>query len=299
MARNKNQHWVPQSYLRAWIDPNTPDGYDGYVHVFDRHGGHHREKGPANILSMPDLYTIFEDSKRNLRIENTFSKWEADFVRVRKVIEANQFGTGDDAADLYAFTGAMIARPPHRIKFVQDQWDTIVKKARSIRIDPNVAPMRPFGEGPSMTLDQAEEFVGNPMGTWFPEDVAANIGVLSELFGCDVLVNESEHPFLTSDAPAVVCYSSPNPRPKIIPRGLASEGCEITLPVSPRTALIFRHKAPGIHAFISADWKKVFELNFRTITRARKWIISDRQDIYFVKTIIDRVAEVDSRPATA
>jgi hypothetical protein len=60
-------------------------------------------------------------------------------------------------------------------------------------------------------------------------------------------------------------------------------------------ALLFRHKMPGLHNIISADWEAVFEMNFRTITRARKKIISDRDDLFFVKTITDRVAEVEGR----
>lgn len=79
------------------------------------------------------------------------------------------------------------------------------------------------------------------------------------------------------------------------PCGLGPPGCEITLPISPRTALLFRHKEPGVHAFSSADWESVFQMNFRTITPARAKIISDRPDIYFVRAILERVAQVTTR----
>ena len=42
-------------------------------------------------------------------------------------------------------------------------------------------------------------------------------------------------------------------------------------------------------------WEAVFETNFRTITRAKKKIIRDRDDLFFVKMITDRVAEVAQR----
>lgn len=144
-----------------------------------------------------------------------------------------------------------------------------------------------------MSLDEAQQLADDPMGTWFRDDLAANIEVLSSRFGCDVLVNVSEHPFLTSDDPAVVQHPPRDARFRYMPRGLGSPGCEITLPISPRTALLFRHKAPGIHNFLSADWETVFETNFSTITRARNKIISDRPDLFFVKTITDKVAEVE------
>lgn len=294
MVDNKRQHWVPSSYLMAWADPDKPADHEPFVHIFDRRGGTHTKRAPQNIFHMPDLYTIFEGGQRNLRIEKAFAQWEHDFVRVRSLIEEQQDVSGDNAADLYAFVGALIARPPHRIEFIRRQWSSIVGKARSIRIDPNVAPMRSLSTGPRMTLDEAQELADDPMGTWFADNVASHISVLSQRFGCDVLVNESDHPFLTSDDPAVVQHPPRGPNRQYLARGLGSPGCEITLAISPRTALLFRHKDPGIHAFLSADWETVFEMNFRTITRAREKISSDRPDLSFVKTIVDLIAQTEN-----
>ena len=61
MVANKNQHSVPVSYLEAWTDPNKPELHKLFVHLFDRLGGNHKRRSPANILSMPDLYTIFSE----------------------------------------------------------------------------------------------------------------------------------------------------------------------------------------------------------------------------------------------
>ena len=141
-------------------------------------------------------------------------------------------------------------------------------------------------------MDEAQQFVDNPMGTWFPESVAANIKALTERFGCDIFINESEHPFLTSDSPAAIYHPPRSERFRNMPRGLGSPGCEITLPISPRTALLFRHKETGIHSYLRANWETVFSMNFRTITKAEDKIVSDRPDLFFVKTILDKVAEV-------
>jgi hypothetical protein len=289
----KHQHWVPSSYLAAWADPDRPAHYDPYVNIFARDGGAHTKRAPENIFHMPDLYTIFDEGRRDLSIENAFGKWEDDFVRARKLIEDVQELSEEDVNALYVFAGAMLARPPHRIDFIKNQWAYIVEQARTIRIDPNIPPIPSLSKGPSMSLDEAQRLANDPMGTWFRDDLAANIEVLSARFGCDVLVNVSEHAFLTSDDPAVVQHPPRDKRFRNMPRGLGSPGCEITLPISPRNALLFRHKTPGLHAFLSADWETVFETNFRTITRARKKIISDRADLFFVKTITDRVAEVE------
>lgn len=295
MARNKTQHWVPKSYLDAWIDPATPDGQDGYVHVFDRDGTNHRKRAPKNILAMTDLYTILSDGVRDLRIEDAFSCFEQAFIQTRKKLESDEVLDSDDAGNLYIFVGSMMARPPHRISHFTNQFAAILKKARSIKINHNVAPIRPLTSGRSMTLDEFQEMVDSPMGTWFPDAVAGNVEALCKLFGCDIYVNESEHPFLTNDAPAVTQYPPRNTKYVNMPRGLNFPGCEITFPVSPRYALLFRHKEHGIDKYLRANWETVFEMNFRTITMATQSIISNCDDIYFVKTITDRVAEVDGK----
>jgi hypothetical protein len=78
---------VPSSYLEAWVDPETPPHYDGYVHLFDRDGQGHKRKSPEKIMSMPELYTIFEGATRDLTIEHTFGRWEDAFVRARPPCE--------------------------------------------------------------------------------------------------------------------------------------------------------------------------------------------------------------------
>jgi Protein of unknown function (DUF4238) len=295
MVDKKHQHWVPASYLAAWADPNRPAHYDPYVHIFARDGGAHTKRAPQNIFHMPELYTIFSEGGRDLSIESAFGQWEGSFVRVRNRIEAGQDISEEDVAILYVFTGAMLVRPPHRITFIANQWAHVVEQARSIRIDPNVPPIPSLSKGPSMSLDEAQQLADDPMGTWFRDNLANNIEVLASRFGCDVLVNRSEHPFLTSDDPAVIQHPPRDARFRNMPRGLGSPGCEITLPISPRTALLFRHKtpSPAIHDYLTADWETVFETNYSTITRARHKIISDREDLFFVKTITDMVAEVE------
>jgi len=139
MTANKDQHWVSSSYLQAWTDPNKPERYEPFVHIFNRRGGEHRRKSPKNIFNMPDLYTIFAGEQRDLSLEQHLSRLERDFVRVRKLIEAAGYGGSKDVAELYGFVAAMIARPPQKIDHMAQQWSSIVAKARTIRIDGVIA----------------------------------------------------------------------------------------------------------------------------------------------------------------
>jgi len=297
MVANKKQHWVPDSYLQAWTDPNRPEHHEPFVHLFDRQGGCHRRKSPAKVFNMPDLYTIFSEGCRDISIEQHFGQREQEFVRVRRLIENAEYGGPREVAALYMFTAGMMARPPHKIDHTAQQWASIVAHARAIRIDPKVRPiprLRPEKDNPAMTLAQAQRMADDPMGTWFPASLNGYYRVLTERFRCDVLINNSPHPFLTSDNPAVE-YHEPYPDevaggPRR-PRGLGTPGCEITMAISPTRALKFTHGAPGVHDWIDLDWEGVFEINFLTITRARQTIVSDQEDLFFVKTILDRIAE--------
>jgi hypothetical protein len=299
MVANRKQHWVPDSYLQAWTDPNRPERHEPFVHLFDRQGNGHRRKSPAKIFNMPDLYTIFSEGQRNLRIEQHFGQREQEFVKVRRLIEAAEYGGSAEVAALYMFTAGMMARPPHKIDHMAHQWASIAADARAIRIDPKVRPipkLRPKRDSARMTLAEAQRMADDPMGTWFPASLNAYYRALTQYFKCQILINGSPHPFLTSDNPAVEYhepYADEIPGGPRRPRGLGTPGCEVTMAISPTHALKFTHGAPGVHDWIVLDWEGVFEVNFLTITRARQTIVSDREDLFFVKTILDRIAEVE------
>ncbi|MEN6351155.1 MAG: DUF4238 domain-containing protein, partial [Syntrophomonas sp.] len=85
--KHKRQHWIPQSYLKAWCDTNTPTEQTPYVWVFPREGGEGKNKSPENLFYEPDMYTIFKkDGERNLYLEKGLSKIEKQFADVRRRI---------------------------------------------------------------------------------------------------------------------------------------------------------------------------------------------------------------------
>ena len=307
MVANKNQHVVPVSYLQAWTDPNRPPRHDPFVHIFDKKGNNHKKRAPANILNMPEIYTIFTDGERDTTIEQHFSRQEKEFARVRRLIEQDgRLDQAQDLAALYAFVAGMLARPPHKIDHFTKQWAAIASMANTIKPNPNIPPISGLsspGE-PCLTIDEVQRMADDPMGTWFGGSLNSYIEALTEFFGFEVLVNRSPYPFMTSDNPAVVYFtddgSSASPNRKLWPKGLGARDCEITMPISPTHALKFTRKPPCVPDWMVLDWEAVFEINFLTITRARQTIISDREDLFFVRAILDRVAAVESlRPVNA
>lgn len=286
-----DQHWVPKSYLAAWTDPACPPRHKPFVHVFDRDGRNHRKKAPANILKMPDLYTAFRDAKPDLGIEKFFGGLEREFVRIRRILEASQGISNADTAHLIAFTASMLARPPHSIDFIKNQLNNVLAKARSIKIKPGVPIPPSLSDGPKMSMEGFEDYANNPMRTWFPEILAANISVIAKLFRCDILVNDTPTPFLTSDNPAVIFHDAEDePGARLYPKGLGHRDCRIMMPMSPRLTLMLSHGEPGARRYIQMFDGDVIEINFRTIVRSRAHLISNTPDLYFVSLLLERLS---------
>lgn len=50
MVEKKQQHTIPQCYLKAWCDPRTPPGQHPYIWRISRDGSERREKSPEKFF---------------------------------------------------------------------------------------------------------------------------------------------------------------------------------------------------------------------------------------------------------
>ena len=58
MSKPKNQHIIPQCYLKQFVDSKTPSDQEPYVWIFDKENKKGKKKAPKNILSKSDFYTL-------------------------------------------------------------------------------------------------------------------------------------------------------------------------------------------------------------------------------------------------
>src|SRR5450759_793187 len=83
--KHKKQHFVPQSYLRAWCDPQTPEGPEPYIWLCDKRGGGAKKRAPAKVFTQNDFYTIKDaDGERDLVLEHGLSQLDARFAALRR-----------------------------------------------------------------------------------------------------------------------------------------------------------------------------------------------------------------------
>src|SRR5947207_3137056 len=109
---HKKQHWVPQSYLAAWCDPDVPDGQEPYVWYFPREGGPGKRKAPKNLFAETDMYIITrEDGSRDLRLERGLAGLESDFAALRRgTLAVGREPSPEERFILCAFIAAAQAR---------------------------------------------------------------------------------------------------------------------------------------------------------------------------------------------
>src|SRR5262252_2340563 len=135
MTSHKRQHFVPQSYLKAWCDPNTPAGQEPYVWRFNKDGSDPRRKAPENIFHETDLYTIHRaDGERDLVLEHGLAGLESEFVTIRDATLARRGEiTPRDHVMLCAFIAAAHARTPAQRDHHGAQWAEVLDMMERMR----------------------------------------------------------------------------------------------------------------------------------------------------------------------
>jgi hypothetical protein len=83
MSEPKNQHIIPQCYLKQFVDPNIPPGQEPYVWIFDKGSKRGKKRAPKNILAETDFYTLkIKTGVKDYTIEKTLSQIESEYSSV-------------------------------------------------------------------------------------------------------------------------------------------------------------------------------------------------------------------------
>jgi hypothetical protein len=250
------QHKVPASYLRAWCDPATPDGYEPYVHVTSKDGQQTKRKAPRKIFTETDAYTIkLPSGKRELSIERTLGLIEDRFVRVRdEKIETRSALDDSDRADLCLFMAAMSLRTDSRRdnvqRFANELHQITVMMEEERQLEPRTSKWTGDLERHAHQYLIADGLMTLP-------------SLLYEM-RLVILETADPHGFITSDDPCVwwnpKAYQMP---PFYRSPGLAQRHIEVTLPVGPGfLAVICHHEFPSLYRGINT--RATDELNRRT-----------------------------------
>jgi hypothetical protein len=291
---HKAQHWIPRSYLRAWVDLDTPEGHEPYVHVFSRDGSEHRTRAPANLFKETDLYTItLPDGGRDLRLEHGLSDLETAFSAMRKdfIAKRRQLSVVR-RQKLMAFVAALLTRTPAFRDHHLAHWQEVQRKMEDLdeamkkttperRARAATVSIPPRDQKSTMTLDDVRRITASPMEHLLVPFIGGQLPFLLRM-RCRVLCTTSEPGFITSDGPVVWFDPKWHTKPPLYRApSLSDPLLEITVPLSPQQLMVLTHHDPAAPQY-EIDYMDVAddvvtEMNRRTRFQCDKEFVVQRQ----------------------
>lgn len=294
MTTHKKQHFIPQCYLKAWCDSNTPHQQTPYVWRFTKDGNEVKKKSPENIFHETDTYTIFDlKGNRNLVLEKGLNQLETQFANLlEKKIKSKIPTTSEEHFILCAFVAAMFARTTARREHNSKTWNRVLETGERLKEKvKNMTPeqrrkIRPViksvNEPITLSHNQVENFAKNPMQSFLSAEIS-NLAII--LFQIDFLILETtdKFGFITCDNPCVWFNPEAYKRPPFYQRvSLLNETIEITLPISPQFMILFNRQ--GYKGKIKIREDMLDEFNRRTRFNAHEYFIVNadmKKDFWF------------------
>jgi hypothetical protein len=253
MPEHSDQHFVPNSYLKPWRDPETPSGQEPWVWRFSKNGDEARRKAPKNIFTETDIYTVTAaDGSRDLTLEHGLSQLENDYCAIRAKLLAHEQLTSAEHLSLCVFTAAMKARSKAQRDHQGGQWGEVFEMMRSMneqfknstpdQLDALSRMSAPPSGGPSLSFDDVKRIVEQPMGALLAPTISAVAPILHTM-DMGLVSNSNPQGFITSDNPCI-WYDPELVRMPPFYRhpSLMSPTIEVILPIAPSHMLLFNRR---------------------------------------------------------
>jgi hypothetical protein len=222
MADSKKHHYVPQFLLRQFSD-----GGGQKIYVFDKRTG---RVFRSNILNVAAENRLYEFSIGNLTatIEPGLAQFETNAADVlRRILAAQSLAqiTILDRTVLAAFVAQLLLRSPHRKAISDDMINQVREKVRRMGTDPDQLPeLKILDENEKKIL--TAQFLAHTWKEFIPI-IAFKTWVFHRVSNSGTLY--------LSDNPVVMHNEMQfGPRGNL---GLAVEGIELYLPLSPTSCL--------------------------------------------------------------
>ncbi len=281
MSKHKDQHFVPSSYLKAWCDPHTPEGWTPYTWVISKDGKNSKKKAPESIFTESEMYTIkMEDGQRDLSLEKGLSQLEGEFVRIRKKrLSRRQKLDVTEHVKLCAFIAAMHSRTQIKRDHFKSQWKEPLEMMESMKDWARTATTkerrrslsRSSKDSEGLSYEDVKALYDNPIQNMLPSLVSIETPLISKL-DMAVFCYEDAIGFITSDNPCIWYDPQSCKRPPFY-RGpaLCYDTIEITMPISPSQCVFLNRQ--GFNGYIDANSQLLDALNSRIRYYANESII--------------------------
>jgi hypothetical protein len=292
MGSHKKQHWIPDTYLDAWCDPDRARQNPRRVHRYNPDGDYRDYRPPSRIFTVDDLYTVpGPDGERDLKTEHALNRLEDSFARLRRTHLVKGIPlTSTGRRDLIWFIAAMRNRSPAMHTKQQAFHDSVLRVANSMEdglkaMSPekraewhttNRRTSLPRTDGDrGIPLSTYREIAARPFGAYLPNHVVIEAGLLERMH-LMVIRTPISQSLITSDHP-VVWWDPEDPPPSRSPLGLGRRTVEVTCPLTPHLCALISHRPGADYADTEIEGAAI--LNMRTLYRVADTFISCRPDL--------------------
>ncbi len=250
MSDAKKQHYVPQFYLREFLDPDTPPRQEPYVWVFSKDGKKKQRRAPKNVLWETDLYTFDVAGEKRYELEQALSKIESDFAEtVRKKIKTRLPLTDQEHATLCMFVATMLQRTVRQKDNQEAFYDQLVEQVERLETHHGSDGLT------SAKLRAAKKDVHRVGILGMLSEIPELLGRMNLSFLC---TDGTPARFITSDDP-VTLFNPDLQWQRFYGPGLAQSGVELTMPVSPEIAICMTWS--NLRGYIQIPRWRIEELN--------------------------------------
>jgi len=227
MSDPKNQHIIPQCYLKQFVDPNTPAGYEPYVWIFERDTKLGKKKAPKNILAETDFYTL---EGGDYSIEKTLAQIESEYsVIFEKKIKNKLPLTPYEHAIFCAFVAAMLQRTLKQKEHIENQMDQMIGWAKQLEMVHGAKPKS------SIAWEEAKKDAHKISVVEMLPDIAKILSKMNVAFMCTKSKNVS---FITSDSPAHL-FNSQLQFQRLFAPAFGQKHVEVRMPLSTEISVCF------------------------------------------------------------
>ena len=114
MTQRSHQHYIPQFYLRGFVDPCCPGNYEPSVWVYDRGCATPKRRAPKNIAAELHFYSVSsENGKKDTKVEEMLSLLESNTAPLWGELEDPAQTLSSKAQSIIAeFVACMSSRVP-------------------------------------------------------------------------------------------------------------------------------------------------------------------------------------------
>lgn len=294
----RNHHYIPQCYLRGFLDPILKKEQ---LHVIDKIDRRHFVTTPRNVGSQRDFNRVNVPGKPIDEAEKMFGEIDGEIARILKDVEENAtLPEGVDMVTLFYFVALLHVHNPQLRNNIADFETRVIKQilrcltANRERYESQMQRVRPANEQ-TPKYESVKHFVeeesfdlqyghGHHL-KYELESIDNVVSLLSQRKWSLFVAEEGASDFVCSDRPvALISIGDPPENPdhpyNIGGPGLAHSDTELTIPLNRRMALFA--VLDGSSYIGTVDEMTIARVNERTICSATRQIYCSSLDFKFL-----------------